>query len=73
MNLNDALQAREKFLEEHPNTRSYQEEIDRILDQTPEQMRFEVLGLLMAGKMTELSQKLSELKSIIDIKSGDLR
>ena len=53
--LQKALTERDRFLESHPHLRSYQEEIDRLLDQSGNtQGRLAVLGMLMQGKLLEM-------------------
>lgn len=64
--LSEALAEREAFLEKHPHCRSFQREIDRVLDKagSPEN-RMTVLAMLMEGKLLELHHKLKKLNGIL--------
>jgi hypothetical protein len=55
----------DRFLSDHPELISYQSEIDRILSNTPEHQRLEVLSLLMAERLQALSTKLQELSQCL--------
>ena len=60
--LQQALAARERFLERHPHLRVYQAEIDRVLDQSGNiHGRMAVLGTLMQGKLLEMRNQFSKL------------
>jgi hypothetical protein len=64
--LTEAVAARDRFLEQHPEHRAYQQEIDRVMDSAgSEQQRMSVLAMLMEGKMVELAGKLRELNDIL--------
>ena len=64
--LQKALAERERFLESHPHLRSYQEEIDRLLDQSGNtQGRLAVLGMLMQGKLLEMQKELYSLTDVL--------
>ena len=65
MNLNEAIKARDKYLQEHPNMQEFQNTLDEILDRVPEKMRLEVVTMMMSGKMTELANKMRELKDVL--------
>lgn len=64
--LQKALGERERFLERHPRLRSYQAEIDRLLDNSGNsQGRMAVLGMLMQGKLLELQKELCSLNEVL--------
>lgn len=64
--LQKALTERERFLERHPHLRTYQAEIDRILDMSGNsQGRLAVLGMLMQGKLLELQKRLYSLTEVL--------
>jgi hypothetical protein len=64
--LQEALAERERFLARHLHLRSYQAEIDRILDQSGNcRGRMEVLGTLMQGKLLEMQKELYKLTKIL--------
>jgi hypothetical protein len=68
--LADALAEKMEFLDQHPEYRGFQKEIDRLLDKagTPEN-RMTVLAMLMEGKLVELHQQLQKLNSAL-LKTG---
>lgn len=59
--LSRALSARDKFLEDKPHLKAYQDEIDSILDKVPEKQRLEVIHMLAANKMVDLQKALGDL------------
>ena len=61
-----ALAEKMEFLNQHPEYREFQQEIDRLLDNagTPEN-RMTVLAMLMEGKLIELHQQLHKLNGIL--------
>lgn len=61
-----ALKTREVFLEEHPELKSFQDDIDRILDRAvgPEN-RLKILAFLLEIKLSELNASIATLQSII--------
>lgn len=64
--LQKTLQDRERFLEQNPRLRSYQAEIDRLLDNSGNnQGRMAVLGMLMQGKLLELQKELCSLTEVL--------
>lgn len=64
--LQKTLQDRERFLEQNPRLRSYQAEIDRLLDNSGNnQGRMAVLGMLMQGKLLELQKELRSLTEVL--------
>ena len=63
--LQEAEAARDKYISEHPHLATYQQEIDELLSKVKPHERLEVLALVMAGKLTELKEKLGELHGII--------
>lgn len=65
-----ALAEKAEFLNQHPEYREYQEEIDRLLDKAGTmENRMAVLAMLMEGKLIELHQQLQKLNAIL-IKAG---
>ena len=64
--LAEVLEARDRLLREHPELMEFQKEIDRRLAGagTPEN-RMAVLGIMMAAKVQELSQRMRELLEIV--------
>jgi len=61
-----ALRNRDAFLEAHPHLKSFQEEIDTLLDKAGgKENRMAVLGMLMEGKLMELGRHLDDLKRIL--------
>ena len=64
--LTEALEQRDRFLDKHPQYRSFQREIDGILDKdgSPEN-RMAVLALLIEGKLIELHGQLKQLNRIL--------
>lgn len=64
--LQAALAERERFLGHHPHLRTYQAEIDRVLDKSGDhQGRLAVLGTLMQGKLLQMQQELHKLSQIL--------
>ena len=64
--LQQALDERERFLKRNPRLRSYQAEIERLLDNAGNsQGRMAVLGTLMQGKLLELQKQLCSLTEIL--------
>ena len=64
--LQQALDARERFLQGHPHLRAYQAEIDLILDKSgSNQGRMAVLGALMQGKLLELRSEFYKLNQYL--------
>lgn len=61
-----ALAEKMEFLDQHPEHREFQQEIDRLLDKagTPEN-RMSVLAMLMETKLVELHRQLRELNHIL--------
>jgi hypothetical protein len=64
--LQTALAERERFLERQPHLRAYQAEIDRVLDNSGNQLgRMAVLGTLLQGKLLEMQRELFKLSKIL--------
>lgn len=64
--LHNALGAREQFLKRHPHLRTYQTEIDRVLDKSGgHQGRLAVLGMLIQSKLFQMQQELYKLNEIL--------
>ncbi len=73
--LQKALAEREWFLERQPHLRTYQAEIDRVLDKSGDHNgRLAVLGTLMQGKLLEMQKELYRLTEILQktVKSNHL-
>lgn len=65
-----ALADKMAFLDQHPEYREFQREIDRLLDKAGNsENRMTVLAMLMEGKLVELHQQLQKLNKLL-IKSG---
>ena len=64
--LQEAIAARDKFLEDHPHLKEYQQEIDRIMDGVGENpaTRMETLSIMMSTKLLEQSAELQKLVNI---------
>ncbi len=64
--LQEALSEREQFLARHMHLRSYQAEIDRVLDKSGNrQGRMAVLGTLLQGKLMEMQKELYKVTEIL--------
>ena len=64
--LQTAIEARERYLAENPHLKSYQAEIDRLLDKSgSHDGRMAVLGTLIQGKMLELQSELYRLTGLL--------
>ncbi len=64
--LTDALEQREQFLEQYPQYRKFQREIDRLLDKAgTSENRMGVLALLMETKLIELQGQLKQINTIL--------
>lgn len=64
--LQRAIDQRDRYLENNPRLKPYQEEIDRLLDNSgSQQSRMAVLGMLMQGKLMELQKELCTLTGIL--------
>jgi len=59
--ISKAILARDKYLEDNPRLKAYQEEIDSILSKVPEEQRLEVLHMLALGKMMDLQNAMGDL------------
>jgi hypothetical protein len=67
----EAIKQRDQFLQQRPQMRSYQREIDRILDKAGDsESRMAVLSLLMEGKLAELRKSLGQLNNLVADLSG---
>lgn len=64
--LEEAIRARDRFLEEQPHLRPYQDEIDRILGKTAGfENRMSVLALMIEAKLYELKDSIEDLRTAI--------
>ena len=64
--LADALAERALFLENHPEYKAFQNEINKMLDKAGSQEnRRAVLAVLMEGKLIELQKELRHLNKIL--------
>jgi len=59
--LEEAKKDLEDFLNKHPHMREKQKEIDRILNNTPDEDRLTVVLMLLAGSQNDLLNALKEL------------
>ena len=66
--LEAAIAARDEFLEKNPQLRAQQEEIDRILDSTPDDQRMDVLSIMMSTELLKLQKALLDLVSTVNPK-----
>jgi hypothetical protein len=65
--LDKAIKDRDEFLERHPHQRKFQEEIDRILDNSGSaKNRMLVLAMLIEGKLSELHQAIVDLQAALE-------
>ncbi len=61
-----ALAEKAAFLNQHPEYREYQKEIDKLLDKAGSmENRMAVLAMLMEGKLIELHGQLQKLNGIL--------
>jgi hypothetical protein len=64
--LQQALKDREQFLMRHPHMRTYQAEIDKLLDKSgSHQSRLAVIGTLMQTKLFDMQKELCKLNEIL--------
>jgi len=68
--LEKAKKELEAFLEAHPHMIAYQKEIDRVLDSSTN--RLEVIGIMLAGKLSDLNCLLQELVYSLEEFSHDI-
>ena len=62
--LEEALNAREQFLKEHPDLQPFQDEIDRIMEKTVGfENRMAVLAFMIETKLYELKDSIAQLES----------
>ena len=64
--LDDAIKERDEFLEEHPELKGLQKEIDETLAKTPSHMRMEVISTMMFSKANELKEEMQRLQKILE-------
>jgi len=62
--IREAKEKRDKFLEEHPHMKKYQQEVENILNRCNKKDRIEVLGIMLGCKLNEFADQLYELKDI---------
>ena len=64
--LKDLLAKRERYLVRHPHLRTYQAEIDQVLDKSGNvQGRLAVIGMLMQGKLMEMQGEFGKLTRLL--------
>lgn len=63
--LKKAIEERNKYLEQHPEMKDYQKEIDDILNKTNDDQRMMAIGIMIATKTLELSKELNTLKELL--------
>ena len=62
--LEEALNAREQFLKEHPDLQPFQDEIDRVMEKTVGfENRMAVLAFMIETKLYELKDSIAKLES----------
>jgi hypothetical protein len=66
MDIKDAIEKRDEYIKKHPHLQEFQDQIDDALDKCAEGDRAEVLMILLAGKMSELRDRMNELKGMVD-------
>lgn len=66
MDIKDAIEKRDEYIKKHPHLQEFQDQIDDALDKCAEEDRAEVLMILLAGKMSELRDRMNELKGMVD-------
>ena len=59
--LQKAIAKRDQFLEDNPRLQAQQDQINDVLDRTPEKDRLNVLGILMSTKLLDLQEQLLKL------------
>lgn len=59
--LQKAIEARDKYLENKPHLKAFQEEIDRILSNCKEEDRLNIITLMMSTKLVEFEDALQKL------------
>lgn len=64
--LEDAIKARDDFLEQNPQLREKQNEITRILESTPESQRMDVISIMMSTELLKLQQALLDLVKVVN-------
>ena len=61
-----AREERDRLLEEYPNLREFQKQIDKCLDNAgSSENRMVVLGIMIEAKLKELREELSHLSSLM--------
>ena len=63
--LQEAIATRDAYLEEHPELKPFQDEIDSILEKCKPEDRQDALLLMLAGKLTELRDGMNKLKEML--------
>lgn len=66
MDINEVIAKRDRYIEEHPHLKEFQNQIDDALDKCAVEDRPEVLMIMLGGKMNELRAKMNELKETLD-------
>lgn len=61
---NKAIEKRDKFLEEHPYMKKYQQEIENMLNKCNSKDRIEILSIMLGCKINEFAEQLYKIKDI---------
>jgi hypothetical protein len=70
IDLQKAIEARDKYLEERPHLKVFQEEIDDILSKCTEDDKLSVITLMMSAKLLEFQDALLKLKKELENAQG---
>ncbi len=62
--LSEAKAKLDEFLKDNPKAQEYQKEIDEILAKVPAESRLEAIQMLMAGKLSQLTDAMSALAAL---------
>ena len=63
--LEELIAERDKLLEENPHLKPFQDKIDEIMGKTPDDMKLEVLNIMMVCKLKKLAVQFKKLKEFI--------
>lgn len=59
--LQDLLEQRDNLLKEHPELQELQDKIDKVLTNTPQKHRMDVIGVMMSERLIALQNELLKL------------
>jgi hypothetical protein len=63
-NVDKAIKKRNEFFENNPHLKSYQEEIENILNKCSPKYRLDALTILLCCKLNEFAEQLYEIRDI---------